>query len=237
MGEMTQLDEDKARPLAWSDVGNVFAPAAPPILVRPEADNAVRWQKGQRFEHLFEARAELLSALDPHHLAVDSSEGRLTYADLDNRANQLARYLKRQGLKSGDRVALLFDKSILSYVATLAALKIQAAYVPLDASFPVDRIAFIAEDSHVKAILSLARYRDHLAAAGVPVLHLDDALEAISAEPNGRLSSEEKGAPAEDLAYIIYTSGSTGKPKGLPIDHPQIVNFVNVAVETYGILP
>ena len=207
------------------------------ILYAKGYSNAVRCKPGQRFEQLFEDRVDILAASDPAHLAIDSTEGKLTFADLDGRANQLARYLKRLGLGSGDRLALLFDKSIFSYVATLAVLKLNAAYVPLDASFPADRIAFIAEDASVKSILSMARYREHLAPTGVSVLHLDEQRAAIAAEPSHRLSAEERGEPVEDLAYIIYTSGSTGKPKGVPIDHDQIVNFILVAAEVYGIEP
>jgi len=210
------------------------APAAG-VLVRTGVDNTVRWHLGQRFEHLFEARVDALQATDPTHLAVDGPEGTLTYGDLDARANQLARVLRRQGFRAGDRLALLFDKSMFSYIATLAVLKLHAAYVPLDASFPADRIAFIAEDARVAAILSLARYREHLGGAGVPVLHLDGMHDAIDSEAANRLSDVEIGIAADDLAYIIYTSGSTGRPKGVPIEHPSIVNFIQVAAETYGI--
>src|SRR5690606_38176771 len=98
-------------------------------------------------------------------------------------ANQLARFLKTQGFGSGDRFALLFDKSIFSYIATLAVLKINAAYVPLDQSFPADRIAFICEDAECKAILTIARYREHLEPTGKLVLHLDEHQAAVDAQP------------------------------------------------------
>jgi non-ribosomal peptide synthetase component F len=139
------------------------------------------------------------------------------------------------GIVAGDRLALLFDKSVYSYIATLAVLKLNAAYVPLDQSFPADRIAFIAEDAGCRAILSISRYRDHLAPTGVVTHFLDEEQGAIASQPETRLTIFERGEPVEDLAYIIYTSGSTGKPKGVPIDHPQIVNFISVAAEVYGI--
>ena len=204
------------------------------VLFLP-GDNAPRAHPGERFEQLFEERVDSLAATDPGHLAIDSAEGQLTFAELDACANRLARHLKRFRLGSGDRIALLFDRSIFSYVATLAVLKINAAYVPLDVSFPADRIAFIAEDAEVSAILSLSRFRDHLKDAGVPVLHLDELREQIDAEASGRLTAGEKGATASELAYIIYTSGSTGRPKGVPIEHAMIVNFVRVAAEVYGV--
>jgi amino acid adenylation domain-containing protein len=211
--------------------------ASDDILFNQSHDNAVRARPGERFEHLFEERVDILAATDPGHLAIDSAELKLTFSELDARANQLARFLKVRGFGSGDRFALLFDKSIFSYIATLAVLKINAAYVPLDQSFPADRIAFICEDAECKAILTIGRYREHLEPTGKPVLHLDEDQAAIDAQPAGRLSAEEKGEPKEELAYVIYTSGSTGKPKGVPIDHAQIVNFVRVAAEVYGIRP
>jgi non-ribosomal peptide synthetase-like protein len=203
------------------------------VLFSTGFSNEVRTRPGERFEHLFEQRADAV----PDKLAIDSVEAQLTFAQLDARSNQLARHLNAKGIGSGDRLALLFDKSIFSYIATLAVLKLNAAYVPLDQSFPVDRIAFIAEDAECKAILSISRYRDHLAPTGVTVHHLDEDQAAIDAQPAGRLTADEKGAVKEELAYIIYTSGSTGKPKGVPIDHGQIVNFIKVAAEVYGIRP
>jgi non-ribosomal peptide synthetase-like protein len=206
------------------------------ILFNADYSNDVRTQPGERFQHLFEQRVDILAASGQSaHLAIESTEANLTFADLDARANQLARWLMGQGIGNGDRLALLFDKSIFSYIATLAVLKLNAAYVPLDQSFPADRIAFIAEDAECKAILSISRYRDHLAPTGVTTFFLDDHQAALDAQPAARLSPAEAGAPKEELAYIIYTSGSTGKPKGVPIDHAQIVNFVRVAAEVYGI--
>src|SRR4029077_10827497 len=97
--------------------------------------------------YYLEQRCDQLPA---DHLAVITEDVSLTFRELDNRANQAARYLLDQGLKAGDRVALLFDKTIHRYVALLAVLKIGAAYVPLDSSFPSDRIAFMLEDAEVK---------------------------------------------------------------------------------------
>jgi non-ribosomal peptide synthetase-like protein len=206
------------------------------VLFNSAYSNDVRVQPGERFHQLFEERVDILAASGQGaHLAIDSAEAQLTFGELDARANQLARWLRTQGIGNGDRLALLFDKSIFSYIATLAVLKLNAAYVPLDQSFPADRIAFIAEDATCKAILSISRYREHLAPTGVTTLLLDEHQAELDAQPSGRPSDTETGAPKEELAYIIYTSGSTGKPKGVPIDHAQIVNFVRVAAEVYGV--
>src|SRR3977135_329150 len=107
------------------------------------ADNAFRWKKGERLDHLFEQRCERFGNLT----AVVTESGHLTYQELDLRANQVARFLVDQGVRSGDRVGLLFDKSIETYVALLAVLKVNAAYVPFDPAFPEARIHSIVTDA------------------------------------------------------------------------------------------
>lgn len=205
------------------------------VLVCRERDNSVRWRPGERLHHLFEQRCDqFASAGDMRHLAVDSAEGAWTYGELDVRANRLARYLGAQGLRAGDIVALLFDKSVHSYVSMLAVLKIHAAYVPLDPCFPADRIAFIASDAGVRAILTTSEHRPLVEGAGPTVLCVDEASAAIDVQPGSRLDEADAGKPAGELCYIIYTSGSTGRPKGVPIEHASICNFVRVAAEVYG---
>ena len=133
------------------------------MLVCKNADNAIRWQAGERLNHLFEERCDQLhSSSNGAALAVITDDAALTFRDLDNRANQVARFLIGQGLTSGDRVGLMFDKTADAYVALLAVLKINAAYVPLDAGFPNERIGFIVKDADVKAIVSMSPFRSKL---------------------------------------------------------------------------
>jgi len=202
------------------------------MLVCKDADNTVRWKPGERLEQYFEQRCDEVPA---DHLAVITEDVSLTFRELDNRANQAARFLLDQGLKAGDRIGLLFDKSVHSYVALLAVLKIGAAYVPFDASFPGDRIAFILEDAGVKAIVSVSRYRSKLTEFSVKQIFLDNAEQEIGKKSTARLSGDEKSVSSDQLFYIIYTSGTTGKPKGVAIEHAGICNFVKVAGEVYGI--
>jgi non-ribosomal peptide synthetase-like protein len=202
------------------------------ILVRNDVDNTVRWKEGERLEQLFEQRCDQVPA---DHLAIIAEDVSLTFRELDNRANQAARYLLDQGLKAGDRVALLFEKTVHRYVALLAVLKIGAAYVPIDASFPTDRIAFILEDAEVKAIVSESRFRAKLEELSLPPVFLDTAEKEINAKAATRLAADEKTASSDQLFYVIYTSGTTGKPKGVAIEHAGICNFVKVAGEVYGI--
>ena len=202
------------------------------MLICKNADNTIRWKQGERLNHLFERRCDKVPA---DHLAVVTEDVSLTFRELDNRANQAARYLLDQGLKAGDRIGLLFDKSIHSYVALLAVLKIGAAYVPFDAGFPTDRIAFILEDAGVKAILSVSRYREKLADFAVKKIFFDEVQQQISEKPTARLTDQENPPSSDQLFYVIYTSGTTGKPKGVAIEHAGICNFVQVAGEVYGI--
>ncbi|HIO93667.1 MAG TPA: amino acid adenylation domain-containing protein [Leucothrix mucor] len=200
-----------------------------------EGDHSIRWQAGERLHHLFEQRVDQYEAgSEAQHLAVDSVEGQWSYRQLDQRANQLARLLKIKGLASGDVIGLLFDKSVHSYIAMLAVLKIQAAYVPLDPAFPQDRIAYITADASLKMILTLSQYDALMEASAVEVLCLDREKSAINQRKNDRLDQNEVGYAVSELCYIIYTSGTTGRPKGVPIHQNSICNFVRVAAETYG---
>jgi non-ribosomal peptide synthetase-like protein len=173
-------------------------------------------------------------------LAVDTGEVQLTYDELDRKANQLARYLRARGVKSGDRIALLFDQAVHSYIGMLAVLKVNAAYVPLDVGFPADRMAYIIEDANVSLVLSLSWVREKVPGVqelGAPVVFVDQMEPLLAEQDSRRLLDIERGGTTADLAYIIYTSGSTGRPKGVAIDHPSICNFVRVAAEVYGVRP
>src|SRR5437588_12368639 len=137
--------------------GSVLRRQSPPntrsesvMLICRNGDNAIRWKPGERLDHLFEQRCDELHASRDKPLAVLTEQAALTFRELDERANQVARCLIDQGIKSGDRVALLFDKGFNIYVGLLAVLKVNAAYVPLDAGFPNERIGFILNDAGVK---------------------------------------------------------------------------------------
>lgn len=199
-------------------------------------DNAIRWKPGERLQHLFEARCDqLMPAGEGGHPAVITANGEISYKTLDDRANQLARYLLSHGVKPGERIGLLFEKTPDTYVALLAVLKINAAYVPLDASFPPARIAFILEDAGVETVLTLSAFQDKFATLDISPVLLDASQRDIAAQSPQRLTQKQIGPPDDELCYIIYTSGSTGNPKGVAVEHSSICNFVQVASEVYGI--
>ena len=198
---------------------------------------------GERLHQLFEQRVDSLRQHGyAHQLAVDAGEITLTFAELDRRANRLARYLLRRGAGPGDRIALLLDRPIDSYTAMLAVLKIHAAYVPLDVGFPADRIRYIVENAGAGLVLSTGTAATTAGSGagsdaerfGAGLIRLDQAAELIDALDPRRLTDAERGAPVDELAYIIYTSGSTGRPKGVAVDHASICNFVRVASQSYG---
>jgi non-ribosomal peptide synthetase-like protein len=208
------------------------------MLLCKNADNTIRWREGERLDHLFEQRCDAFTAAgDKGHLAVVTDDGAWTFQDLDRRANQTARYLLEQGLGAGDRIGLVFDRSGETYVALLAVLKINAAYVPLDAGFPEERLAFIVKDADVKAVVSLSALAPKLQGLAVPKIFLDTARPQIDRHATTRLGAGERAAPVDQLCYVIYTSGTTGNPKGVAIEHPSICNFVKVAGEVYGYRP
>ncbi len=191
-------------------------------------------QPGSRFHEGFEDRCQKLGHAANTQIAVDYGDQQVTYATLLDRANQLAWYFKQLAIPAGARIALLLDRSIDSYAAVLAASKIGAAYVPLDASFPRDRILYMLEDSEVQVVLTLRMFTDIFEGSDATVLSLEDSHEAIAkcpVTPFDRVAEETERDP---LAYLIYTSGSTGKPKGVPIRHSSICNFMDVATRLYG---
>jgi non-ribosomal peptide synthetase-like protein len=203
----------------------------PQQVIREHTNNAVRWKTGERLNHVLEEACIRFSEND----AVVTDAGTLSYRELDRRANQVARYLIEQGVQPGDRVGLLFDKCAETYIAMFAVMKVNAAYVPLDAAFPLERLRFILADAEITAIVSMSGFAERLAPLDAHKVFLDSAKRAIDKKDASRLA----GVPRthDPISYIIYTSGTTGNPKGVAIAQASICNFVRVAAELYGYQP
>ncbi|MFF4815205.1 amino acid adenylation domain-containing protein [Kitasatospora sp. NPDC001309] len=188
---------------------------------------------------LFEDRA----ASGPDAVAVVAEDRTLTYRQLDTAANRAARRLTAAGVEPGGRVAVLAGKGWRQVVACLAVLKAGAAYLPVDAGSPQQRIEDLLRRAEVGGVLAdpdrLARVTGpagRCAPGGAPVLPVDEDLLAPVAEGEDVSAPPACRTPA-DLAYLIFTSGSTGEPKGVMIDHRGAVNTVLDINDRYGIGP
>ncbi len=173
-----------------------------------------------RLHHLVDAQA----ARTPEAVAVVFGDQRLTYRELDRRANQLARRLRSLGVGRDTPVAICAERSVEMVVGVLGILKAAGAYVPLDPADPGSRLAAILADTKAPLLLTLERLAPRLPEHEGLTLMLDAEWESIGGEP--ALDPEVAG-DCEDLAYVIYTSGSTGTPKGVMVSHRAIVNHLH----------
>ena len=205
-----------------------------PLLTENERDQLlVEWNntcaaypKGDCIHSLFEAQVEQR----PHAAAVVFGHERLTYAELNKRANQLAHYLRRIGVGPEVRVGICLRRSLEMVVAMLGVLKAGGAYVPLDPAYPELRIAFMLEDAKIPVLLTQQSLLDDLPAHSARVIPVDAPMEDISREA---AATPHSGVAASNLAYVIYTSGSTGNPKGVAIEHRSAVALLHWAREIY----
>ncbi|UII69574.1 amino acid adenylation domain-containing protein [Pseudomonas sp. HN11] len=168
---------------------------------------------------LFEAHARHI----PHAVAVQAGERQLTYRELNERANQLAFYLRERGVHPDARVALCVERGLDLVVGLLAILKAGGAYVPLDPGYPRERLAYMLHDSQPVALLVHAATRDLPGEVSIPVIDFDHC--AWSQAPIG--NPLVPGLSIANLAYVMYTSGSTGTPKGVMIEHRGLGNLMH----------
>jgi amino acid adenylation domain-containing protein len=168
----------------------------------------------------------------PQAEAVRFEDNSLTYAELMNRSNQLARKLRELRIGPDKLVGIYMHRSLDMAVALQAVLKAGGAYVPLDPSYPMERIAFMMQDAGLSLLLTQAALIPKLPSDLPPVLCIDRDWDAIASQPSGKL---ERVAGPRNLAYVIYTSGSTGKPKGVQIEHRAVVNFLKSMQREPGI--
>ena len=155
----------------------------------------------------------------PDATAVVFQSSSLTYQELDARANQIANTLIEKGVAPGDFVAVCVKRSTELVAALLGVMKAGAAYVPMDPSYPRDRLAMMLEDSGARIVLSGSALAKTLAFDDAEILTLD------SISPDTNSTSPQVSVTANHLAYVIFTSGSTGRPKGVQVAHRNVSNF------------
>jgi amino acid adenylation domain-containing protein len=186
-------------------------------------NTAVDYPRGKMIHQLFEDQVEK----SPENIAVESKDKRLTYKELNEKANQLARLLRKKGVGSGTTVSILLETSIDVPVAILAVLKAGGTYLPIGFEFPEERVNYMLNDSKTKILLSRKSLVEGKSFQ-CPIIDLDE--EAVYAGNSKNLAPITE---VRSLAYIIYTSGTTGQPKGVMIEHQGLVNYICWASRKY----
>jgi amino acid adenylation domain-containing protein len=214
--EMVANDRQRVDDLALLDE------AERTLVVETWNQTARPYPRGRSIHDLFEAQV----ARDPSAVALVWGRESLTYAQLDARANALAHHLRRLGVQPEARIALCLERGVDLLIAMLGVLKAGGCYVPLDPSYPAERLAFMLADAAATVLLTQTDLREALTLPGeVRVLAIDEpeTAMAIAAE---RTDAPASGVAPENLAYIVYTSGSTGRPKGVMVGHGHVVQLV-----------
>ncbi|HEY4817346.1 MAG TPA: amino acid adenylation domain-containing protein [Candidatus Acidoferrum sp.] len=172
------------------------------------------------------------AARNPDAVAISFEGSTLTYAQLDKRANQLARHLIKIGVEPGSLVGIALDRSLDLLVGLLAIWKAGAAYLPLDAAYPRDRIAFVMEETSLATLLTHSKLLPNLPIFDTRPICLDRDWVLIERE---RETCPAINLEPSSVAYTIYTSGSTGKPKGVEVTHRNVVNLLWSMRQTPGL--
>jgi amino acid adenylation domain-containing protein/FkbM family methyltransferase len=199
------------------------------LLTAAERQQITAWNETTReipvrlVHEWFSAQA----AATPVAVALSSGAEQLLYGELDQRTNQLAHYLKEQGIGPEQIVAVCLERSIELVVALLGILKAGAAYLPIEPSLPQGRIEFMLADARAALVLTQSKLSAHFS---IPALCLDGDWNVVA---NHTVANPEVSVNEKNLAYVIYTSGSTGQPKGVLIEHRSLSNYLSWATEFY----
>jgi amino acid adenylation domain-containing protein/non-ribosomal peptide synthase protein (TIGR01720 family) len=224
-GVLEALAEDGERPLA--EVPLMRDAELRAVLEASRGTAAeVAWTGG--IHRAFEAQARRA----PDAVALVHGAARVTYGELDAHANRLANHLRARGVAPEARVAVLLERGPAAVASMLAILKAGGVYVPLDASYPAGRLAYMLEDCGARLVLTESRLLGRLPELDVERVLLDGDAPRIAAE--SATPPAVQAAP-EGLAYVVYTSGSTGQPKGVLTPHGGVVNYLAFLAAEYGV--
>ena len=219
------LIDDPDQPVATA---NILSPEEEhQVLVEFQTD--ATFPEYANMAELFEERVRTF----PDRTALTFEDGEsVTYAELNARANQLARHLEKLGVLPETVVAICLDRSIEMIVAMLGVLKAGGAFLPLDPFYPKERLAFMLEDCQARFIVTRSRLADHLPDQGARTVLVDAEASILAGE-----NADNAPCPAtlDSLAYVIFTSGSTGQPKGSLLVHRGLCNFTQGLIHALGI--
>ncbi|MEX2475928.1 amino acid adenylation domain-containing protein [Marinobacter sp.] len=227
---------------SFTDSIRTITHASAPVLLEPlihatdpELNNIAAWNETALdcpFEQGFLSEFQRQIERCPDKTACVAGEVQRSYTELDQHSNQLARFLAAQGVKSGEVVALLMERTLDLPATVIALWKLGAAYVPLDPAYPDERIKAILEVAQSRLLLTNTAYANIDGGDAVTVVVLDDHAEAIGQQQTGPVVSSLQ--PTQ-LAYIIFTSGSTGVPKGVEVSHGALHNFLMAVAREPGL--
>ncbi|OAB29610.1 hypothetical protein PMSD_21425 [Paenibacillus macquariensis subsp. defensor] len=217
---LASLVNEDGRPIAAIDL---LTPQEKHRLLVEFNDTAIDYPVDKTVHQLFEDQVELT----PDHTALKYETTHMSYRALNDRANRLARTLRRKGVKPETVVAIMEERSVDMIVGVLAVLKAGGAYVPIDPDYPQDRIDYMLEDSKASMILTKNRFMQDRKWDGMV---LDLAEEALYAEDGSNL---ERVTDMHHLAYFIYTSGSTGRPKGVMNEHRNLAAYLYTFIQQF----
>ena len=225
--------------------GVTYTPTAPlgrlPLLTEEDRDqilhgfnaNRVCRSQDETVHELVEAQVERT----PDSVAVIYEGHSLTYAELDKRAEWLARRIVSLGISPDSRVGICVERSLDLVIGLLATLKAGAAYVPLDPTYPTERIHYMVAGSAPRVLLVQERLKNTLQDASVPLLSMDTLQDELNKGDLTKIDRLNVKVSPRNLAYVIYTSGSTGRPKGAMNEHRAVVNRLRWMEETYHLGP
>jgi amino acid adenylation domain-containing protein len=206
---------------------NVSSQGGRPASQLP-ADRAGR--QARSFEQLVPRMIAAQARLNPNRTALAMGSEKLTYAELELRASQLANYLRSLGAGPEVLVGLCVERSPQFVIAALAIMQCGAAYLPMDLAHPTERLQFIVRDAAVRLLVTQTAFSDRFAGLDARIVALDAERSAIEQQPT---QPSELKPGIDSLAYVIYTSGSTGVPKGVEITHRNLSNLVSWHVNAF----
>jgi amino acid adenylation domain-containing protein len=188
------------------------------------------YARGERVHEMFERRAEA----EPEAVAIVCEGKEWTFGEVNARANKLAHYLRQRGVGAEKLVGVLMERSAEMFIGLLGVLKAGGAYLPLDPTYPKERLAFILQDAHITLLLTEDDLRQTTFEHAARVVCVDAERDEVARES---VDNPGGDASADNLVYVIYTSGSTGRPKGVCVPHRALANHARAMAEHYGLQP
>lgn len=217
---LSSLSENPAQQLNSTDI---LLPEVKKQLFTDWVGEEIPLTEGQCLHHLFEMKAKEL----PSAIAIKCGNRQITYGELNSKADAIAAGIRKNNVSPGSFIALYMERSVELMAAILGVLKSGCAYVPIDMSYPADRISYLLSDSGANCIITSRNLKIDFANETQSLLFAEDY------DGSNSINEVQVKVTPSDLAYMIYTSGSTGKPKGVAIEHRSAVNYITWCNQHY----